>query len=186
MARDKKHDRRVRISKYLSLHLRHQPEALGLELGPGGWVSVAALLAGAANKGFVISREELDEVVATSDKQRYSFDAAGTQIRANQGHSIPVDLQLEPVEPPEILYHGTATNSVAAILAKGLEKMSRHHVHLSADIPTAISVGKRHGSPIVLEVLAGAMHRDGHIFFRSANGVWLADSVPAQYLRVIA
>ena len=185
MASDRKGDRRVRISKYLSLHLRHQPETLGLELGPGGWVSVSALLAGAAKNGFPITREELEDVVAGSDKQRFSLNAGGTQIRANQGHSVPVDLQLEPVEPPEILYHGTGANSVAAILTTGLEKMSRHHVHLSPDVPTAINVGKRHGRPVVLEVSALTMHRDGHVFFRSTNGVWLVESVPAQYLRVI-
>jgi putative RNA 2'-phosphotransferase len=185
MPRDKKGDRRVHISKYLSLHLRHQPQAMGLELGPGGWVSVAALLDAAARNGFSISREELDEVVANCDKQRYSFDHTRTQIRANQGHSVPVDLQLEPVEPPEILYHGTGAKSVAVILAEGLEKRSRQHVHLSIDVPTAINVGKRHGSPVVLEVLAGAMHRDGRVFFCSTNGVWLVECVPAQYLRVM-
>lgn len=186
MAKDPKHDRRVRISKYLSLHLRHRPEALGLELGPGGWVSLTDLLAAAARKGFPISREEVAEVVTFCAKQRYSFDASRTQIRANQGHSVSVDLQLEPVEPPAILYHGTGSKSVAAILARGLEKRSRHHVHLSPDLPTAVNVGRRHGLAVVLEVAAGVMHRDGHVFFCSTNGVWLVDCVPAQYLRVIA
>ena len=146
MARDQKSDPRYRISKYLSLHLRHQPEALGLKLGPGGWVSVPALLEAAARKGFPISREELEDVVATNEKKRFSFDASGTQVRANQGHSVAVDLQLEPVEPPAILYHGTGAASVAVILAEGLAKMSRHHVHLSPDIATALKVGRRHGA----------------------------------------
>ncbi len=185
MARDQKSDRRYHISKYLSLHLRHQPEALGLELGPGGWVSVPALLEAAAKKGFPISRAELEDVVATNEKKRFSFDGSGTQVRANQGHSAAVDLQLEPVEPPAILYHGTGEASVAAILASGLVKMARHHVHLSPDIATALKVGRRHGAPVVLEVSAGGMHRDGHVFFCSANGVWLVDGVPVQYLRVV-
>jgi len=175
--------RLVRISKYLSKHLRHQPERLGLTLSPGGWVPVADLLAACAAHDFPVSHEELNEVVASSDKQRFAFDESGTRIRANQGHSAAVDLQLQPVTPPNLLYHGTAESTVPLILRDGLRRMARHHVHLSADVPTARKVGARHGRPAVLVVDAAAMHRAGHAFFVSANGVWLVDAVPPEYLR---
>jgi putative RNA 2'-phosphotransferase len=178
------HKKLVRISKFMSRILRHAPEDLGLTLEPGGWVPVADLLAGAARVGFPITREQLDEVVADSDKQRFAFDETGERIRANQGHSTSVDLQLEPVVPPDRLYHGTARDTVTTILANGLKRMSRHHVHLSETTATARTVGGRHGSPVVLVVDAGAMHRAGMIFYRSANGVWLTDAVPPEYLRV--
>jgi putative RNA 2'-phosphotransferase len=177
--------RHVRVSKYLSLHLRHHPERLGLTLGAGGWVAVDQLLDACARDGFPITRAELEEVVATNDKQRYSFDETGTLIRANQGHSAPVDLELEPVEPPALLYHGTGDGSVAVIQAEGLKKMARHHVHLSADVATARKVGMRHGRPVIFAVDAAAMRRDGHLFYRSANGVWLVDSVAPQYLTLL-
>jgi putative RNA 2'-phosphotransferase len=176
----------VKISKYLSKHLRHQPERLGLELAPGGWLDVDTLLAACARAQFPITREQLAEVVRTNDKQRFSFDETGTRIRANQGHSTEVDLQLEPQTPPDLLYHGTAAHTVEAILKDGLKRMSRHHVHLSLDIPTARKVGARHGKPVILEVDARAMHAAGHLFYCSENGVWLADEVPAKYLRVAA
>jgi putative RNA 2'-phosphotransferase len=177
--------RQVRISKFLSLHLRHSPADLGLTLEPGGWVPVADVLAGAARKGFPITPAELAEVVRASDKQRFAFDESGTMIRANQGHSAEVDLQLEPAEPPAVLYHGTADRFLAAILRDGLRKMNRHHVHLSADTATAAKVGSRHGRLVVLEVDTAWMHAAGHAFYRSANGVWLVDAVPPGYLRVI-
>jgi putative RNA 2'-phosphotransferase len=177
--------RLVRISKFLSLHLRHQPDDLGLTLEPGGWVPVAELLAGAERKGFPITPEELVEVVRASDKQRFAFDPTGAKIRANQGHSAEVDLQLEPAEPPAVLYHGTADRFLDAILRDGLRKMARHHVHLSADTATAAKVGGRHGTVVVLTVDAAALRAAGHEFFRSANGVWLVDAVPPEYLRVI-
>jgi putative RNA 2'-phosphotransferase len=174
----------VRISKYLSKHLRHEPEALGLELAPGGWVSVEHLLTAAAERhGVYISRDALSEVVANNDKKRFSFDETGRLIRANQGHSAEVDLGLEPVEPPALLYHGTGETSLPAILRDGLMKMARHHVHLSGDEATARTVGRRHGKPVVLEIDAAAMRRDGLLFYRSANGVWLVDHVPPIYLR---
>ena len=173
----------VRISKYLSKHLRHQPERLGLQLAAGGWVAVDDLLAACARERFPVSREELDEVVARSDKQRFAFDPTGTLIRANQGHSVDVDLQLEPVPPPALLYHGTGRPAVEAILQTGLQKMARHHVHLSGDVATATRVGAGHGPPVVLEVNAAAMHEAGYVFYRSANGVWLTDHVPPSYLR---
>lgn len=174
--------RLVRVSKYLSKHLRHQPERLGLTLGPGGWVDVDELLAACARHRFPISRADLEEVVRRNDKQRFAFDETGTRIRANQGHSVAVDLQLEPVTPPPVLYHGTSHKVADAIAATGIERMSRHHVHLSGDIATATRVGARHGQPVVFAVDAAAMDQDGHIFYRSANGVWLVDEVPPTYL----
>jgi putative RNA 2'-phosphotransferase len=179
------HQRLVRVSKYLSKHLRHEPERLGLALEVGGWVAIDDLLAATARDRFAISRAELDEVVARSDKQRFAIDETGTRIRANQGHSVEVDLELQPVPPPAVLYHGTGRGSVPAILQSGLKKMARHHVHLSADTATATRVGARHGQPVVFAVDAAAMQRDGFTFFCSANGVWLVDHVPALYLRLL-
>ncbi len=177
--------RKVRVSKFLSKHLRHAPADIGLTLEPGGWVAVDQLLAAAARHQSPITRAELDEVVATSDKKRFAFDETGTRIRANQGHSVEVDLQLEPVDPPDVLYHGTAEPVLPAILAGGLLKMSRHHVHLSKDVETAVRVGSRRGKPVVLAVAAGKMAGDGFRFFVSANGVWLVDCVPPEYLTVL-
>ncbi len=130
-----------------------------------------------------ISRQLLNEVVATNDKQRFSFDSDGSRIRANQGHSLSVDLELAPFEPPELLYHGTVDRFLESIRREGLTRQARHHVHLSADRDTARRVGMRRGRPIVLVVEAGRMHRDGTPFFRSENGVWLTESVPPQFLR---
>jgi putative RNA 2'-phosphotransferase len=176
-------DRRlVTVSKFLSKHLRHAPEALGLTLQPGSWVSVDELLAASAQSGFAISYEELIECVETNDKQRFSFDDTGDRIRANQGHSVAVDLQLQQQSPPELLYHGTVERFLGSILAEGLKKGKRHHVHLSKDVETARKVGARRGVPIILQVAAGAMHRQGIAFFLSANGVWLTDAVPATFL----
>jgi putative RNA 2'-phosphotransferase len=177
--------RLVKISKHLSKHLRHRPERLGLTLAPGGWVPVEQLLKACRHHQFPITREELDEVVARNDKRRFSFDETGTLIRANQGHSVPVDLQLEPVLPPAVLYHGTGQTSVQAILREGLRKMNRQHVHLSPDVATALRVGGRHGVPVVFEVDALRMSQTGATFYCSANGVWLVDSVPPDYLRQI-
>jgi len=177
------HARLVKISKYLSKHLRHQPERLGLELQPGGWVSVDDLLVACARQNFPLTRAELCDVVARNDKQRYSLDTTETLIRANQGHSVAVDLQLAPVEPPAVLYHGTNDVVVAAIMREGIRKMTRQHVHLSGDPTTATTVGRRHGRPVVLRVDAATMRRDGHVFYRSDNGVWLVDHVPPEYLR---
>jgi putative RNA 2'-phosphotransferase len=178
-----KDERLVRVSKFLSRHLRHEPERLGLELAPGGWVGVDELLAACARRGLAVSRAELEEVVARNDKRRFSFDEAGTRIRANQGHSVEVDLQLERAAPPPVLYHGTGERSAEAILSGGLSKMGRHHVHLSADAETARRVGARRGRPVVFEVAAARMAGAGHEFYVSANGVWLVERVPAEYLR---
>lgn len=176
--------RRTRTSKFISKVLRHEPESIGLTLETGGWVLVADLLSGLATAGTRITREELEAVVARCDKQRFAFDETGTKIRANQGHSAEVDLQLEPAEPPAELFHGTARTNLAAVLRDGLNKMARHHVHLSADAATATKVGQRHGPPVVLVVDAGKMRAAGHEFFCSANGVWLVEAVPPEYLRV--
>ncbi|WP_328720620.1 RNA 2'-phosphotransferase [Streptomyces sp. NBC_00247] len=175
-------DRRtVKVSKYLSRHLRHQPERIGLTLDPNGWVNVAELLEAAARNNFPITRAELEHVIEVNDKQRFALE--GDRLRANQGHTVAVDLDLPPAEPPPFLYHGTVARSLPDIRAEGLRPMARHHVHLSPDRETATRVGARRGSPVVLSVDAGAMHRAGHVFRVSANGVWLAESVPPAYLR---
>ncbi len=174
--------RLVRLSKYLAKHLRHAPEALDLTLQPGGWVSVDELLAASARAGFPIDYDDLIACVETNDKQRFSFDDTGDRIRANQGHSVEVDLQLEQRQPPDVLYHGTVERFLASILAEGLTKGRRHHVHLSADVDTACKVGARRGRPVVLRVDARAMHGEGLVFFRSTNGVWLVDAVPPRFL----
>jgi putative RNA 2'-phosphotransferase len=175
--------RRIHVSKYLSRHLRHAPEDLGLVLEPGGWVFIDDLLLGASEAGFPITSEELDAVVRACEKQRFAVDETGTKIRANQGHSAEVDLQLESADPPPELYHGTPERNREAILRDGLHKMARHHVHLSPDTQTASKVGQRRGKPVILVVNAARMRADGHVFFRSANGVWLVDHVPPEYLR---
>ena len=177
--------RLVKISKYLSKHLRHRPDRLGITLAPGGWVGIDELLTACRLTGFALTRGELAEVVERNDKRRFGLDPSGTRIRANQGHSVEVDLQLVPSAPPEVLYHGTASTTVTTILEHGLRPMGRHHVHLSADIVTAANVGARHGSPVVLQVAAGRMHAAGTVFVRSANGVWLVDHVPARDLEVM-
>ncbi len=177
--------RYVRISKYLSKHLRHEPERLGLELLPGGWVSVDELLLAATKDRFEISLSDLQQVVLTNDKQRFSFDLSGQLIRANQGHSTEVDLQLEVQNPPAILYHGTHHAAIAIILAEGLKKMSRHHVHLSADLETAERVGARRGKSIILIVDTTSMTNDGFEFYRSTNDVWLVDAVSPKYLQLL-
>ena len=176
-------DRRlVTVSKFLAKHLRHAPQALGLTLQPGGWVLVDDLLAASERTGFAISYDELIECVETNDKKRFSFDGTGDLIRANQGHSVEVDLQLEEKEPPEILYHGTVERFLAPIMAEGLKKGKRHHVHLSKDVDTAQKVGARRGKPVILKVGAGMMYTQGYRFFLSVNGVWLTESVPALFL----
>jgi putative RNA 2'-phosphotransferase len=173
------------ISKYLSKHLRHQPERLGLKLLPGGWVNVENLLLAAAQDGFEISLSDLQQVVITNDKQRFAFDLSGLLIRANQGHSTDVDLQLTAQIPPATLYHGTPIVAVTNILAIGLQKMSRHHVHLTTDRQIAAQVGARRGKSVTLAIDTNAMTHDGHDFYLTDNGVWLVDCVPPQYLQLI-
>lgn len=172
----------VSTSKFLSLVLRHEPGRAGITLGEGGWVAVSDLLAGCERAGKHISPALLREVVASNDKQRFAFSDDGLRIRANQGHSVQVDLGLVPQVPPERLYHGTASRFLASILEQGLLRGARHHVHLTEKQEVAVSVGTRHGVPVVLVVDALRMQRDGHVFYRSDNGVWLTDRVDVQYL----
>ncbi len=166
----------------LAKYLRHTPRELGLMLQVGGWVLVDDLLAAAEKNGFPISYDELVDCVETNDKQRFAFDETGDLIRANQGHSVEVDLQLEEREPPETLYHGTVERFLSSILKEGLVRGKRHHVHLSKGVETATKVGARRGKPVIFKVDAGRMHHDGHKFLLSANGVWLTDAVPPGYL----
>ncbi|RYY11567.1 MAG: RNA 2'-phosphotransferase [Cytophagaceae bacterium] len=173
----------TRLSKFLSQHLRHQPQAIGLTLQEGGWANVPDLLVACAAHGHPLTRDELEAIVEDNDKQRFAFDEAGQRIRAQQGHSVAVDLQLAPAEPPAVLYHGTVPAALPAIRAAGLQKMKRHHVHLSPDEATARRVGQRRGQPTLLAVDAAALHAAGGVFFKSGNGVWLVDTVPPQYLR---
>ncbi len=177
-------NRTLIVSKFLSKYLRHKPEALGLILEPGGWVLIADLIEGARKQRFPITEEELLQVVAENDKQRFSMDETRTKIRANQGHSTSVDLQLSETQPPPQLFHGTVSKFLDSILQEGLKKMSRHDVHLSKDLETAIKVGQRRGQPIILIVDSEKMAADGFQFRLSENGVWLTDHVPPQYLRV--
>jgi putative RNA 2'-phosphotransferase len=174
--------RNVRISKFLSRVLRHRPEQIGINLSDAGWVEVDELLAACRRHGIELTREELDEVVATNDKQRFAFSEDGKRVRATQGHSIPVELGYRPVMPPETLYHGTAERNLMSIRQHGLKRGRRRQVHLSPDPETAVKVGQRHGKPVVFRVNARAMHDDGHEFFLSVNGVWLTDHVPADYI----
>lgn len=174
----------VQLSKFLALVLRHEPQRIGLSLDPNGWADIGELIERAGTHGVRLSESDIERVVSTNSKQRYTLDAAGRRIRANQGHSITVDLELEPTSPPLELFHGTARHNLDAIRAEGLLPMSRQHVHLSADRTTALTVGRRHGEPCVLAIDAATMHQDGLRFYMSANGVWLTDAVPARYLRV--
>lgn len=171
----------VKLGRFLSLVLRHDPGAAGIELDGHGWADVDELLAGVERTGRRIDREALERIVRENNKQRYAFNSDHTKIRANQGHSIPVDVELREARPPQYLYHGTAERSLPAIQREGLKKMSRQYVHLSANFETAVAVGRRHGRPVVLTIDAEAMVRDGAVFYRSENGVWLCESVPAKY-----
>ena len=170
------------LSKFLSLVLRHEPQHIGLVLDEAGWVDIGELLRKMGAAGKPLRREQLQHIVDSSDKQRFAISEDGLRIRANQGHSVSVDLGLAPVVPPPRLFHGTATRFLEAIVRDGLVRRERHHVHLSARKDTAAAVGERHGQLVLLEVDAAAMQADGHRFFCSANGVWLTDSVPARYL----
>jgi putative RNA 2'-phosphotransferase len=169
-------------SKFISLVLRHKPEEIGLALDENGWADIVQLIEGLGKRGHKISFETLKEIVDTNEKKRFSFNEDHTKIRANQGHTVEVDVELKAVTPPSVLYHGTAAKSVDSILQTGLSKMQRLHVHLSADLETAIKVGQRHGKPVVLSVDAGAMHNDGIKFYLSENSVWLVEEVPVRYI----
>lgn len=174
----------TRRSKFLSLVLRHEPEKAGLRLDAAGWVSVADLLAGCAAARRALTRDELRHVVETNAKKRFEFSADGTRIRASQGHSVEVELEYAAKVPPAVLYHGTATRFLDSIREKGLLKMKRHHVHLSAETRVTMQVGARHGIPVLLHIQAEPMHQQGHVFYQSTNGVWLVDHVPVAFISV--
>ena len=171
-----------RIGKFLSLVLRHDPAKIGIELDENGWANVTELIEKCKKHRYHFSMEDLIEIVETNDKQRYSFNEKRNKIRANQGHSIDIDLALTPVEPPEYLYHGTATRFLPSIMEQGIVKGSRQHVHLSKDKETATKVGSRHGKPAILTIMSGKMYQDGISFYRSDNGVWLTDYVDVKYI----
>jgi putative RNA 2'-phosphotransferase len=176
-------EQRKRRSKFLALILRHQPESVGLTLEKEGWASIDAVLTACRNRGRGMSRADLDALVAADEKGRYSFDATGTKIRANQGHSTgEVELTFTKADPPAVLYHGTVDRFLPAIFEQGLIPGSRHHVHLSADKETAMKVGQRRGKPMLLEIDARRMVAEGGEFFVSDNGVWLAARVAPTYL----
>ncbi|MEH0153186.1 RNA 2'-phosphotransferase [Limibacter armeniacum] len=172
-----------KISKFLSLVLRHKPEVIGVELDNNGWTSVELLIQKMNASGHPIDLEILNEVVQTNNKKRFAFNESQALIRANQGHSVQVELGYTPQQPPEKLYHGTAQTNVDSIIKSGIERRDRHHVHLSPDTETATNVGQRHGKPVVLTVLSGQMYQERFAFYLSENGVWLTDHVPAQYLQ---
>ncbi len=176
---------KTKISKFLSLILRHNPENIGLTLDENGWANVADLLEKSAKNGNVFTLEELSEVVATNDIKRFSFDESKTKIRASQGHSIAVEIGFEEKIPPPVLYHGTAEKNLASIMKDGLRKMARHHVHLSSETETAQSVGKRYGVPVILQIDAARMTAENYKFYVSANDVWLTNEVPTDFLKVL-
>ncbi|MGB8194017.1 MAG: RNA 2'-phosphotransferase [Chitinophagaceae bacterium] len=172
-----------RISKFLSFILRHHPEMADITLDKNGWANVDELIQNLPTKGFDITHEMLDHVVATNSKQRFAYNNDKTKIRASQGHSIEVDLELKAAVPPPFLYHGTAEKHISSILLNGIEKRERQYVHLSVDVQTAVAVGGRHGKPKVLVIAAEQMNNDGFIFYISENKVWLTEHVPAKYLQ---
>lgn len=177
-------DKKVKeLSKFLSLILRHKPEVIGIKLDEHGWANVRELIDG-IGKTHKFDMEMLEKIIAEDEKQRYSFNEDKTLIRANQGHSINVDVELKKASPPEMLWHGTGEKYVASILKGGLIPKSRLYVHLSKDYETAIKVGSRHGKPVVFKVYAGRMAEDGYEFFLSENGVWLSKNVPKEYIEV--
>ncbi len=172
----------VRVSKFLSLVLRHHPERINLKLDSEGWANVNDLIQRAKKAGIYLDEELIEKVVSTNDKKRFTLTENGDFIRANQGHSVDIDLGLTPKVPPEMLYHGTASRFIDSIRQKGLIRGQRNHVHLSGDRKTAQSVGERHGKPTVLEVKSGLMSKEDKKFYLSDNGVWLTEHVPAQYI----
>lgn len=172
----------MRISKFISLILRHKPEEIGLELDEYGYINTSDLIYGLNRKGYEVIISDIERIVVEDNKQRYSFNHDKSKIKANQGHSISVNLELEAKEPPKILYHGTSTRFSESICNEGIKKQSRQYVHLSADIETAIKVGKRHGEIVIFKIDSDQMYNDGYKFFLSENKVWLTDYVPIKYL----
>lgn len=175
-------DQLKHISKFMSLVLRHQPEEIGLQLDENGWVIVDELIGKMKEKGIVVDHEILNRVVEANDKKRFAFNADKMMIRANQGHSIDVELNLPEAVPPDVLYHGTTAKYLENIFKEGLKSQSRQHVHLSITIETAKSVGSRHGKPVILLINAKAMHQAGFTFYLSENKVWLTNAVPVEYI----
>lgn len=170
-------------SKYLSYILRHEPQSIGLELDSEGWVDIDTLISAAGKAGTALDRELIQHVVDTSEKKRFTVSADGRRIRAAQGHTTAaVDIQHVAKTPPDVLYHGTATRFLESILAEGLRPGQRHHVHLSENVTTATEVGKRYGTPVILQVDAARLHQQGVVFFQADNGVWLVEQVPAEFL----
>ena len=174
-----------RMSKFISLILRHHPETVGITLDEHGWANVDELIKG-VQKTRALDRKMLEEIVDADEKGRFSFSPDKTLIRANQGHSIPVDVELPVVKPPEYLYHGTGQKYVESIDRSGLIPKGRLYVHLSGDVDTAVNVGRRHGKPVVYRVDCKRMWKDGHVFYRSVNGVWLIKAVPVEYLELMS
>lgn len=169
------------LSKYLALILRHKPEVIGITLDKHGWANVKYLING-INKTQYFTMGMLEKIVEEDSKQRYSFNREKTLIRANHGHSIPVDVELKECTPPDILFHGTGTKYCKSIDREGLISKSRLYVHLSEDVETALSVGIRHGDAVIYKILAGDMYAAGHKFYKSVNGVWLVKNVPVEFL----
>lgn len=172
----------VKASKFLSLILRHKPEVIGITLDARGWASLDDLVANTQTREIAYTEALVRAIVSNCKKQRFELSDDGRRVRCHQGHSLDIELGLKAVIPPELLYHGTASRFLESIMAKGLKKQRRHHVHLSTDILTATAVGSRYGTPVILTVLAGRMHEEGNSFYRSGNGVWLTDAVAPQYL----
>lgn len=170
------------ISKFMSLVLRHQPEKIGLQLDDNGWVAITALIGKLNVYGLQVDISTIEKIVITNDKKRFSFNDDKTKIRANQGHSIGVELNMKKTIPPDKFFHGTAEKFVENIFKTGIQKQNRQHVHLSATEETAKSVGSRHGKPVVLTINAKQMAEKSYVFYLSANNVWLTDVVPAQYI----
>jgi len=178
-------DKTKRVSKFMSYVLRHNPQEIDLQLDENGWVSIEQLINNANSGGKSFTRDLIERVVATNDKKRFSISENGLMIRANQGHSIDVDLALKPLIPPAVLLHGTAEKHLELIMADGLKKMDRHHVHLSENSETASAVGRRYGKLVLLKIDAKKMHENGFVFYKSDNNVWLVDSVPVEYLTIV-
>ncbi len=172
----------IKISKFLSLVLRHKPETIQIQLDDNGWVSVSELIEKLNNNGKEIDLEVLEYVVKTNSKKRFAFNGDKTKIRASQGHSLQIDLKIKPIIPPDKLYHGTSEKFLDSILKSGLEKRNRQHVHLSSDIETAMKVGQRNGKPVILEIQTKKMNKDGLKFYLSENNVWLTEYVPIEYI----
>jgi len=174
----------VTVSKFMSLVLRHRPEKIGITLDQNGWADTDALISGMNQAGRRVTLQDLKEIVDTNDKQRFKFNDNYSKIRANQGHSISVDLELKEISPPETLYHGTASCFVKAIKEEGLKPKGRQHVHLSVDVETAVNVGSRHGKAVVLTIYSHRMYEDGYKFYLSENNVWLTSAVPTEYIDI--